>query len=381
MIKHPNFKVYAVGGSVRDEILGLEPQDRDYVVVGASPQDLLDLGFEQVGQGFPVFLHPETKEEYALARKEKKVSAGYTGFEFDTSKSVTLEEDLYRRDFSMNSIAKDEDGNLIDPYGGIDDIKNKIIRHTSEAFAEDPLRVIRLARFYNRYQDFSFDPSTLILATKIVKSGALGELPTERFLAELTKVFSEDKPVHRFFTCLFYCSVLDDDCSALDDVQFFKNLFGPDIDVKDLDTLIKVGNACMTLDKDLRVQFFTGIMAPKITNKLVCSTSRALSLNNNLHSVWALHKNFNEMTLFKVLSNARAFDAMNHQGNDLCIALALMKMCNIETEVSSYEVRMCIGLCRAVNVQEFIDLGLEGKALGVAISLARTNVIKSILKR
>lgn len=183
-----SFKVYVVGGWVRDKLLGLNPNDKDYVVVGSTPEEMLSLGFEQVGKAFPVFLHPETKEEYALARKDKKVSNGYTGFEFDFNPSITLEEDLARRDLTINSIAYDEENDTyIDPYGGIDDLNGKVLRHTSESFKDDPLRVLRALRFATRY-NFIIHPDTSKLLTEIIKSDDFKFLSEERFIVELDKV-------------------------------------------------------------------------------------------------------------------------------------------------------------------------------------------------
>ncbi|PZP51201.1 MAG: multifunctional CCA tRNA nucleotidyl transferase/2'3'-cyclic phosphodiesterase/2'nucleotidase/phosphatase, partial [Azospira oryzae] len=155
-------KVYQVGGSVRDELLGLPVQDRDYVVVGATPEEMERRGFRPVGKDFPVFLHPETHEEYALARTERKVARGYKGFEIYASPDVTLEQDLARRDLTINAIAKDEEGRIIDPFGGVADLKAGILRHVGPAFVEDPVRILRVARFAARF-DFQVAPETLAL--------------------------------------------------------------------------------------------------------------------------------------------------------------------------------------------------------------------------
>jgi len=144
-------KIFLVGGAVRDRLLGLAVRDRDYVVVGGRPQDLLDLGYKPVGKDFPVFLHPQTNEEYALARTERKTGRGYHGFAFDTAADVTLEDDLRRRDLTINAIAEDDSGALIDPFGGAADLRDRILRHVSPAFAEDPVRVLRVARFAARF--------------------------------------------------------------------------------------------------------------------------------------------------------------------------------------------------------------------------------------
>lgn len=187
-------KIYIVGGAVRDKLLGREPKDLDYVVVGADLQWMLDRGFKQVGAAFPVFLHPITGDEYAMARREKKVAPGYQGFEFEFGPDVTLGQDLSRRDLTMNSIAFDpETGQYHDPFDGIADLKGGIIRHTSEAFAEDPLRVLRTARFAARYQ-FAIATETQELCRKLVQNGELDALSPERIWVELEKMFSEKHP-------------------------------------------------------------------------------------------------------------------------------------------------------------------------------------------
>lgn len=199
-----NPKIYLVGGAVRDIILGNAPKDFDYVVVGATPEWMLEQGFKQVGAAFPVFLHPESGSEYALARRERKVAPGYHGFEVEFSPDVTLEEDLSRRDLTINSIAMDLESKaytdtfsaldkaFIDPFNGREDLKNGIIRHTSEAFAEDPLRVMRVARFAARYS-FLIHPDTIDLCKALVNAGELDHLSADRIWGELVKLFSEKR--------------------------------------------------------------------------------------------------------------------------------------------------------------------------------------------
>ena len=195
-------KIYLVGGAVRDELLQRPIRDKDYVVVGATPDEMLALGYEQVGADFPVFLHPETKEEYALARTERKVGAGYHGFVTDFNPSTTLEDDLRRRDLTINAMAKDlETGEIIDPFNGQEDLKNQILRHVSPAFAEDPVRVLRVARFRARY-GFRVAPETVTLMTSLVTSGELDHLTPERIWLELEKAFNEPKPVLFIVTLL-----------------------------------------------------------------------------------------------------------------------------------------------------------------------------------
>ena len=196
-------KIFQVGGSVRDEILGVEANDKDWVVVGSSPEKMVAEGFKPIGKDFPVFLHPESNEEYALARTEKKSGKGYKGFTFYFDESVTLEEDLKRRDFTINSIAKDANGNLIDPYGGLADIKNKIFRQASQAFSEDPLRAIRYARFktYSHLSDFNLDDSTKESIKNIGQSNELAHLSADRVWMEVEKALSSPKTAN-FFSSL-----------------------------------------------------------------------------------------------------------------------------------------------------------------------------------
>lgn len=190
-------KIYLVGGAVRDELLGLPVLERDWVVIQGTPEKMLAQGFESVGKHFPVFLHPESGEEYALARTERKVSGGYQGFEFDTSNHVTLEEDLKRRDLTINAMAKMDDGSIIDPYGGQTDLKNKILRHVSDAFVEDPVRVLRVARFAARFAPLGFTiaPETMALMQTIVQQGECDYLVPERIWKEMDRALAEDSPV------------------------------------------------------------------------------------------------------------------------------------------------------------------------------------------
>ena len=202
-------KIYAVGGSVRDELLGLPVQDRDYVVVGATPEEMIAANFKPVGADFPVFLHPDTHEEYALARTERKTAPGYKGFVFHTSPEVTLEEDLQRRDLTINAIAKDAEGNLIDPYGGVGDVQRGVLRHVSDSFAEDPVRVLRVARFAARFANRGFvvAPETLALMREIVDAGEIDHLVAERVWQEIAKGLMEDTP-SKMFAVLRDCGAL-----------------------------------------------------------------------------------------------------------------------------------------------------------------------------
>jgi tRNA nucleotidyltransferase (CCA-adding enzyme) len=200
-------KIYAVGGSVRDALLGLPVQDRDYVVVGATPEQMIVAGYTPVGKDFPVFLHPLTHEEYALARTERKTAPGYKGFVFHTDGNVSLEDDLVRRDLTINAIAQANDGSLIDPFGGQRDLAEKIFRHVSPAFAEDPVRILRVARFAARFPAFSVAPETNRLMQKMVDAGEVDALVPERVWQELARGLMEEKP-SRMFEVLRACGAL-----------------------------------------------------------------------------------------------------------------------------------------------------------------------------
>jgi tRNA nucleotidyltransferase (CCA-adding enzyme) len=213
-------KIYIVGGAVRDKLLGLPVRDRDWVVVGATAADietLLARGYKPVGQDFPVFLHPATHEEYALARTERKVAAGYKGFAVQASPEVTLEEDLRRRDLTINAMAETDDGEIIDPYGGMRDLRNRVLRHVSDAFAEDPVRILRVARFAARFAPlgFALEPETNALMQRMVAAGEVDALVPERVWQELQRALGETRP-SAFFETLRGCGALARLFSELD---------------------------------------------------------------------------------------------------------------------------------------------------------------------
>jgi len=200
-------QVFIVGGAVRDELLGRPSDDHDYVVVGTTPEAMLAAGYRPVGKDFPVFLHPQSHEEFALARTERKSGRGYHGFTFHAAADVTLEQDLARRDLTINAMAKDEQGKVIDPFHGQDDLQAKILRHVGPAFAEDPVRILRIARFAARFHDFTIAPETLALMSGMVTNGEVDHLVAERVWQELAKGLMEEKP-SRMFEVLRDCGAL-----------------------------------------------------------------------------------------------------------------------------------------------------------------------------
>lgn len=223
-------KIYLVGGAVRDKLLNLKIKDRDWVVVGATKEILLKQNFQQVGKDFPVFLHPETHEEYALARRERKLGKGYTGFSTDFSSNITLEEDLVRRDLTINAIAQDECGNYIDPYQGKKDLENRLLRHVSESFTEDPLRVLRTARFAAKLMHLGFHiaKETMLLMCEIVNRKELLYLTINRIWNETEKALKTKNP-HVYFQVLYACKALHlifpEICFLYEKKFFFSNMF------------------------------------------------------------------------------------------------------------------------------------------------------------
>ena len=251
-------KSYLVGGAVRDRLLGLPIKDKDWVVVGATPQQMLDAGYQQVGRDFPVFLHPDSHEEYALARTERKSGSGYTGFTCYAAPDVTLEQDLLRRDLTVNALAEDSDGTIIDPYGGQRDLQQRILRHVSPAFAEDPLRVLRVARFAARYAHLSFRiaDETLALMREMANAGELAHLTPERVWKETESALGTRNP-QVFFQTLRDCGalkVLFPEIDALFGVPAPEK-WHPEIDTG-VHTLMTVSMAAM-LSPDIDVRFAT----------------------------------------------------------------------------------------------------------------------------
>ena len=249
-----NFQTYLVGGAVRDRLLGLHVQDRDWVIVGASPQDLIAAGYLPVGKDFPVFLHPETREEVALARTERKTAAGYHGFAVYAAPDVTLEQDLARRDLTINAMAQDDQGNVVDPYDGQGDIRDMVLRHVSPAFAEDPVRILRLARFAARFSDFTVAPETAALMRDMVAAGEVDALVAERVWQELSRGLMESKP-SRMIEVLRDCGALQ---KLLPEVEALFGVPQPEAHHPEIDTgvhLLMVLDQCALQHAPLTVRY------------------------------------------------------------------------------------------------------------------------------
>jgi tRNA nucleotidyltransferase (CCA-adding enzyme) len=401
--------IYLVGGAVRDELLGYPVSERDWVVVGARPQDLLDLGYQQVGKDFPVFLHPRSKDEYALARTERKQGHGYTGFAVDCDPSVTLEEDLLRRDLTVNAMALDTDGTIIDPYGGQRDLAARVLRHVSDAFVEDPLRVLRTARFAARYAHlgFSVAPETIALMADIVSQGELAHLPAERIWIEFDRALGERDPD-------VFVQVLRD-CGALGELlPELETLFGvpqtekhhPEIDTG-VHTLMALQQAVvLSPSTDVRFAVLIHDLGKGTTPtaewprhiaheqrgiKLVDAACKRLKAPNQFRDlarkVCQYHTHCHRAlelrgkTILKLLT---ATDALRRPQRFEAFLLA----CEADArgrlgfELRDYPqadyLRRALSITQGVTAAQFADDGLEGKAIGEAINVERVRLLEAL---
>jgi tRNA nucleotidyltransferase (CCA-adding enzyme) len=353
-------KIYLVGGAVRDQLLNLAIKERDWVVVGATVDDMLKQGFRQVGKDFPVFLHPKTNEEYALARKERKIGKGYTGFTFDTSKDVTLEEDLKRRDLTINAIAQSEHDELIDPYHGIADLEKKILRHVSIAFAEDPVRILRVARFAARFAEFGFTiaPETMQLMREMTQAGEVDALVAERVWKELERALVEKNP-EKFFEVLASCDAI-------------KILFPAIISINAL------MNAA-TLSPDAKIRFAALLHEQTEAQiKALCERYRAPSDYRELALLvsryFSQYKNAEQLSADDILQVLQGTDAFRREERFRNFLVA----CQASTSGSQSEFLMtCYNAAKTVDSKQFVHL--SGKEISEKITAARREKIQSIL--
>lgn len=350
-------QTYLVGGAVRDKLLGREPKDRDYVIVGATGDDviyMLGLGYQQVGADFPVFLHPETGEEYALARVERKTGPGYHGFDVSADSSVTIEEDLARRDLTINSMAMDENGLLIDPFSGLMDLHNHILRHTTDAFAEDPLRVLRLARFAARFDGWTVAPATYELCKKIGAAGELNHLTVERVWVEMEKAFSEKAP-HRFFEVL-------KEADALAYCDSLRQMFASYTDHR---PACAKALACVPVEQRLYVAI--GVLSD-CNPGVLGGPVRASECWRN---VGALMNSTKDSTgLLAVLKQARAIQN-GVQFSDLVMAATVMERGGYGKLLSFSSKQLLTAQHIILGVRAADFSGVEGKELGEAIENKR----------
>lgn len=360
---------YLVGGAVRDTYLKRPVSDQDYVVVGATPQEMLDLGFEQVGEAFPVFLHPETGEEYALARIERKTGAGHTGFETVFDSSVTLADDLYRRDLTINAMAIDmETADLIDPYGGLKDLKAKVLRHVGPAFSEDPLRVVRLARFKARFTEdgFTVHPDTMALARQLVVSGELNELSAERFAAEVVKVLHTCTPKG--------CKVFFD---MLDELDFSRHVtFFRGVDLPQAGTFAKA--LCLGVAREVQPALIAAMIYTDEARAEKLGGSLAVKLQSLLHMMRT-----RTVTVQLVYDVLRASGAWTEDGGHLPVllsALQILAFTGNRQSLSSVELLAAATVtspCGSLGAQ-LAAAGVKGAAIGEAILAARLTALRSL---
>ena len=401
-------QTYLVGGAVRDKLLKIPVKDRDWVVVGATPEEMLEKGFKAVGKDFPVFLHPETKEEYALARTERKSGKGYKGFTFHTSPDVTLEDDLQRRDLTVNAIAEDEHGNLIDPYGGVADLKEKMLRHVSSAFVEDPLRVLRIARFAARL-GFKIAPETMALLKGISESDELEALVPERVWTELEKALSGKYPA-RFILVLRSCNAMEKlfpEIEALFGVPQTKE-YHPEIDTG-LHTIMSL-NQSTRLSDDPMIRFAVLVhdlgkattpkdklpshhgheeRGAKIIDKLckryrIPNKYRELAINvSRFHLDCHRIQEMRPETVLKKLEQLDAFRRPERFEQFLiaCEADARGRAGFEDREYPQAEYfQTALKVANEVDTSELQKQGLEGKALGQEIKKHQIEKIESIDK-
>lgn len=345
-------RTFLVGGAVRDRLLGRESKDLDYVVVGSTQEEMLAAGFVQVGADFPVFLHPVTKHEYALARTERKSGTGYNGFETYTS-GVTLEDDLLRRDLTINAIAQAEDGSFIDPFGGMDDIKNRVLRHVSPAFAEDPLRVLRVARFVARYIHLGFTVAeeTMDLMRDLVDSGELNNLTAARIWQETESALNERDPA-QFFDVL-------EDTGAL--AVIMPEIAGRHIDMLgEADSLRNASQRfavlTMTLHEDSIEELCVRINAPNDFTRLSKTAAK----------IWQA---FNPDTLLELFELCDAFRRPDVFLNALDAAYS------VATWAPKDSIKDALAQCMAIGGQQFIDAGFVGKEVGDQIRARRQAIL------
>ncbi len=364
-------KIYLVGGAVRDKLLGLPVKERDWVVVGASVNDMMKLGYKQVGKEFPVFLHPKTGEEYALARMERKVKPGYKGFSFDTSPDVSLEDDLIRRDLTINAMAETEDGTLIDPYQGKRDLEQKMLRHVSPAFAEDPVRILRVGRFLARYAYLGFRvaPDTIALMRNMVEAGEVNALVAERVWKELERALSEKNP-EKFFEVLAVCGALP--------ILFpGHDMQGPGI---------KALKAAVQLTRDPPIRFAA------LMNTLDDLDKLSNYINELCHR-YRIPNAYKELAKLTARYHAQALRAKSMSAEELVqlfYALDIFRReqrfnqfliaCQaIEEEFNSHWLKACAHAAKSYDVQELIAQGLNGQALAVKIKEKRREKIEEWL--
>lgn len=401
-------QIYKVGGAVRDRLLGREVTETDWVVVGASAEDLLAQGYRPVGADFPVFLHPQSGEEYALARTERKSGRGYGGFTFYASPEVTLEEDLIRRDLTVNAMAEDADGRIIDPYGGRNDLALRLLRHVSPAFAEDPLRVLRVARFAARYAPLGFRVAeeTLALMAEIAASGELAELTAERVWKEIARALMEPRP-EVFLQVLRDCGALR---ALLPEVDALFGVPQPALHHPEIDTGVHVQmvlRQCAEHDQPLAVRWACllhdlgkGLTEPAQWPRHIAHEQRGLRLIEAVNARSKAPRDCAELALLVGEYHTHAHRARELRAQTLAELFQHFDLYRrperFEQFVAASEMdargrlglerqpypqaaylRQAAALARAVGVQALLERGLTGAELGEALKHERLQVLQA----
>lgn len=405
-------QIFLVGGAIRDELLGLPVKERDWVVVGSTPEELLKLGYKPVGKDFPVFLHPRTKEEYALARTERKTAPGYAGFEFNFSKDVTLEEDLIRRDLTINAIAKDEKGIIIDPYNGQKDLNDKVLRHVSGAFKEDPVRILRLARFAARFSKLGFTvhQSTIDLMQEMVANGEVDALVSERVWKETERALAGDTP-QVFFEVLKQCGALAKIYPELDNLYGVPNpeKHHPEID-SGIHTLMVLEQAA-NLSNSPKIRFAALVhdlgkattpkeLWPKHHGhdkkgvKLVDKLCERLRVPKNYHKLAVkvtehhgmCHRAF-ELKAETIVRLLKKLDAFRNPDDFYDFLICCKADSRGRTGFESIEYQQadylaaCYTASRCIKSQPFLDEGYEGLELAKIMTEAQITAVAEVKKQ
>lgn len=358
-------KIYLVGGAVRDKLLGLPVKERDYVVVGADENEMLKLGYQQVGKEFPVFLHPKTREEYALARAERKTGPGYKGFAVDASKTVTLEEDLKRRDLTINAMAETAYGELIDPYHGKQDLDQKILRHVSEAFAEDPVRILRVGRFLARYAHlgFSVAPETTALMKQMVTAGEVNALVAERVWKELERALGEKNP-EKFFAVMASCDA-------------FAILFPG---LGEQRQALQALTTASELSSDTTVRF-AALLFSSVDTDALCKRFRApnqyqqlAKMVHRFHAAAFAAKTASTESLLELFSKLDIFRRGDRFESFLLACQAVASVLSAHSYDANW-LRACANAARAFPPQTLVEQGLEGAELAEQLKIKRLEKI------
>lgn len=357
-------KTYLVGGAIRDSLLGLNVKERDWVVVGATPEILIEQGYKPVGKDFPVFLHPTTHEEYALARTERKVARGYKGFSFYYSTDVTLEQDLKRRDLTINAIAQADDGELFDPYNGQKDLQDKCFRHVSSAFAEDPVRILRVARFAAKLPEFKVHHDTNTLMQSMVANGEVNALVAERVWQEFRRALSETSP-SRFFDVLTACGALA--------------TLWPEINEKGLNCLEKATKC----SDNATIRF--AALTHNIPLKELQALCRRLHIPNEYSQIAMLvsnniahYANLDLKSSSAVLAFLKGIDCLR-RSERLKIFCEVFAICHPgDHPIKNQYVRSALSVIKAIDTASMAEQGLKGQDFARALETKQLAAIESL---